>query len=198
VETLAPAPASTEEQHTVLEDKIVKQCIREFTKGGMYFAYTFGEFFKEFQILASESAPDITRSLQHKQQQVAKSQKQHALLADLNALPTPEARDSMDNQPLDEDARADVLAEPYPTLPLWRRVDRQFWWNEWMAKPFIDAGVRSMLGYPPVLICFTGAPVRPADHARVLPDRVLCHPPEPADTRGGRDGGLYCGIAAVA
>ncbi|KAJ7273264.1 SacI homology domain-containing protein [Mycena rebaudengoi] len=125
VETLAPAPASTEEQHTVLEDKIVKQCIREFTKGGMYFAYTF----------------DITRSLQHKQQQVAKSQKQHALLADLNALPTPEARDSMDNQPLDEDARADVLAEPYPTLPLWRRVDRQFWWNEWMVKPFVDAGV---------------------------------------------------------
>lgn len=37
----------------------------------------------------------------------------------------------------------DPLAEPYPTLPLWRRVDRQFWWNEWLSKPFIDAGLHS-------------------------------------------------------
>jgi hypothetical protein len=42
IETLAPAPVSAEEQHSELEDKIVKECIREFTKGGMYFAYTFG------------------------------------------------------------------------------------------------------------------------------------------------------------
>ncbi|KAJ7125465.1 SacI homology domain-containing protein [Mycena crocata] len=119
VETLAPAPASSEEQHSELEDKIVKECIREFTKGGMYFAYTF----------------DITRSLQHKQEQVAKSQKQHALLADLNALPSPDPGGEID------DGKIDVLVEPQPTLPLWRRVDRQFWWNEWMAKPLVDAGV---------------------------------------------------------
>ncbi|KAJ7109515.1 SacI homology domain-containing protein [Mycena epipterygia] len=119
IQTLAPTPASTEEQHSEIEDKIVKECIREFTKGGMYFAYTF----------------DITRSLQHKQEQVAKSQKQHALLADLNALP------SHDSAAQSEDGKIDVLVEPHPTLPLWRRVDRQFWWNEWMAKPFVDAGV---------------------------------------------------------
>ncbi|KAJ6547710.1 SacI homology domain-containing protein [Mycena capillaripes] len=119
IETLAPAPVSTEEQHSELEDKIVRECIREFTKGGMYFAYTF----------------DVTRSLQHKQEQVTKSQKQHALLADLDALPSP------DPAPQDEDSTTDVLVEPNPTLPLWRRVDRQFWWNEWMSKPFIDAGV---------------------------------------------------------
>ncbi|KAJ7172335.1 SacI homology domain-containing protein [Mycena filopes] len=119
IETLAPPPASSEEQHTELEDKIVKECIREFTKGGMYFAYTF----------------DITRSLQHKQELVSKSHKQHALLADLNALPSPDPDTEA------EDAKIDVLVEPHPTLPLWRRVDRQFWWNEWMAKPFVDAGV---------------------------------------------------------
>ncbi|KAJ7661766.1 SacI homology domain-containing protein [Mycena rosella] len=80
--TLAPAPASPEEQHSELEDKIVKEVIREFPKGGMYFAYTF---------------VTTTRPLS--------------------------------------------LVEPNPTLPLWRRVDRKFWWNEWMSKPFIDAGV---------------------------------------------------------
>jgi hypothetical protein len=26
-------------------------------------------------------------------------------------------------------------------LPLWRRVDRRFWWNEWLGREFIDAGV---------------------------------------------------------
>lgn len=33
------------------------------------------------------------------------------------------------------------LAEPQSNLPLWRRVDRKFWWNEVMAKPFTEAGV---------------------------------------------------------
>ncbi|EEB92630.1 hypothetical protein MPER_08831, partial [Moniliophthora perniciosa FA553] len=67
----APPPETTEEKHSELETKIIRECIREFVKGGMYFAYHF----------------DITRSLQHKQEQVAKLRKQDALLADLNALP---------------------------------------------------------------------------------------------------------------
>ncbi|KAF7305034.1 hypothetical protein MKEN_01218400 [Mycena kentingensis (nom. inval.)] len=122
IETLAPPPSSSEEQHSELEDKIVREVIREYTKGGMYFAYTF----------------DITRSLQHKQEQAAKSQKQQALLADLNALPEREPKSPTD-------IKIDPLVEPQPTLPLWRRVDRQFWWNEWMSKPFVDAGVHAFV-----------------------------------------------------
>lgn len=38
----APPPATTEERHSELETKVVRECIREFTKGGMYFAYRFG------------------------------------------------------------------------------------------------------------------------------------------------------------
>lgn len=41
------------------------------------------------------------------------------------------------------EGKIDPLAEPYPTLPLWRRVDRQFWWNEWLSKGFVDAGLHS-------------------------------------------------------
>ncbi|KAJ7271919.1 SacI homology domain-containing protein [Mycena haematopus] len=118
IEMLAPAPTSPEEQHSELEDKIVKEVIREFSKGGMYFAYTF----------------DITRSLQQKQELVSKLQKRHSLLVDLNAV-------SPDSAVQVEDGTTDVLVEPNPTLPLWRRVDRRFWWNEWMSKPFVDAGV---------------------------------------------------------
>lgn len=38
----APSPPTTEEKRTELEDKIVRECVREFTRGGMYFAYNFG------------------------------------------------------------------------------------------------------------------------------------------------------------
>jgi hypothetical protein len=41
----APPPATTEERHSELEKKVIRECIKEFTKGGMYFAYRFGIFF---------------------------------------------------------------------------------------------------------------------------------------------------------
>ena len=66
---------------------------------------------------------DITRSMQHKHEEYAKLHTQNKLLAQL-----------------------DVLFEPSVMLPLWRRVDRRFWWNEWLSKPLIDAGV-SASGY---------------------------------------------------
>jgi len=72
--------------------------------------------------------------LQHKQEQIAKTQKQNVLLAELDAL----------DQSVAGGEDVDVLAEPLPTLPLWRRVDRQFWWNEHLSKPFIDAGVTAV------------------------------------------------------
>lgn len=41
----APAPMTREETHNQLEDKIVRETIREFSKGGMYFACSFGQPF---------------------------------------------------------------------------------------------------------------------------------------------------------
>ncbi|KAI0718313.1 SacI homology domain-containing protein [Fomitopsis betulina] len=106
LQAAAPAPATPEEKRNELEDKVLREIIREYTKGGMYFAYAF----------------DITRSLQHKHELIAESKAEDKVAG-----------------PVGE--KVDVLAEPAPTLPLWRRVDRQFWWNEWLSKPFIDAGV---------------------------------------------------------
>ncbi|KJA26998.1 hypothetical protein HYPSUDRAFT_131584 [Hypholoma sublateritium FD-334 SS-4] len=119
----APAPATAEERHSELETKVVRETIREFTKGDMYFAYNF----------------DLTRSLQHKQELVLKSQKQHDLLAGLGAL----ANSEVPLSPMD--GKYSPIADPYPSLPLWRRVDKQFWWNEWLSKPFIDAGLHSYI-----------------------------------------------------
>ncbi|KAI0748534.1 SacI homology domain-containing protein [Daedaleopsis nitida] len=118
VSSAAPPPQTIEERHSELEQKIVRECIREFTRGGMYFAYSF----------------DITRSLQHKHELLSKAKTQNALLETLQALD-----DSKRLSPMSEEV--DVLAEPSAALPLWRRVDRRYWWNEWMSKPLIDAGL---------------------------------------------------------
>lgn len=42
VNSTAPPPVTTEQRHSELEDKVVRECIRQFAKGGMYFSYTFG------------------------------------------------------------------------------------------------------------------------------------------------------------
>lgn len=123
--TTAPPPTTIEQQHTELEGKVIRECIREFTKGDMYFSYTF----------------DLTRSIEHKQERLARSHKQHELLAGLGALPPPET----DSAGPELGTKVSAIAEPYPTLPLWRRVDRQFWWNEWMSKHFIDAGLHQYI-----------------------------------------------------
>ena len=77
---------------------------------------------------------DITRTLQHKHELITKAKTQNALLETLNALD-----DAKRLSPVSD--TVDVLAEPSAALPLWRRVDRRFWWNEWLSKPLIDAGV---------------------------------------------------------
>ncbi|KAI9510219.1 SacI homology domain-containing protein [Russula earlei] len=109
-------------EYTQLEAKILRQTVKEFAKGEMYFAYDF----------------DITHSLQHKQEQLVKTRKRNALLAELDALDSP--ANSVANG-----ENIDILAEPLPTLPLWRRVDRKFWWNEHLSKPFIEAGLHSYI-----------------------------------------------------
>jgi hypothetical protein len=131
----APAPGSSEERHTELEGRILREFIREFTKGDMYFALHFGECIHVLTEDASaERSADITRSLQHKREQFAKLHAQNKLLAELDVLPKDTALNPLDDE-------VNVLFEPSAMLPLWRRVDRQFWWNEWLSKPLIDAGV---------------------------------------------------------
>ncbi|KAF9532199.1 SacI homology domain-containing protein [Crepidotus variabilis] len=126
----APPPDTVEEKHSEMETKVVRECVREFSKGGMYFAYNF----------------DITRSLQHKQTQVLKSQKQNDLLAGLGALHSPDKPGVTPPPPIPPSALSvSPLDEPNPALPLWRRVDKQFWWNEWMSKPLVDAGAHSYI-----------------------------------------------------
>lgn len=95
---------------------------------------------------------------------MAKSKRQDALLADLNVLDEKYRLSVVGD-------KVHVLAEPFPTLPLWRRVDRQYWWNEWLSKPFIDAGVRSFVTRSLCSPCFVNASffISTQLHSYVLP-----------------------------
>lgn len=44
IASTAPPPDSVEERHLELEDRVVRECVREYTKGCMYFAYHFGRY----------------------------------------------------------------------------------------------------------------------------------------------------------
>lgn len=139
------APQTAEQKNSELEDKIIRECVNQYTKGGMYFSYTFGGYanlsLAHKDVLTTRRS-DITRSLQHKQELLTRNRKHHTLLVDLNAID----QDQSHHHP--PEGKTDVLAEPSPTLPLWRRVDRQYWWNEWLSRPFVDAGVRSDTVFP--------------------------------------------------
>lgn len=116
---------------------------------------------------------DITRSLQHKHELIEKAKSQNALLESLNALD-----DSKRLSPVSD--TVDVLAEPSAALPLWRRVDRRFWWNEWLSKPLVDQGViRARLSKSCCVILTvsgsTASSICLANHARLLPDILIRH-----------------------
>jgi hypothetical protein len=55
----APPPALEKDRRSELEDKVVRECVREFTKGGMYFAYNFGRFVGHSEV-SSVSYPPQT------------------------------------------------------------------------------------------------------------------------------------------
>lgn len=119
-----PEPPKRQE----LEEKIVRQIIREFG-AGFFFSYDF----------------DLTHTLQHKRQVVSQRTATGAALSDLiqmdNTLFPPSqssAFQSPINSPLEED-----FIEPDIQVPLWRRVDKRFFWNEWLMKDFIDLGLHS-------------------------------------------------------
>ena len=80
---------------------------------------------------------DLTNSVQRKHQQLTNIRHSDNLLSNL----TGDAEKEEENKsPLPEN-KADIFCEPHANLPLWRRVDRKFWWNEHLAGPFVEAGV---------------------------------------------------------
>ncbi|KZT33580.1 hypothetical protein SISSUDRAFT_1054071 [Sistotremastrum suecicum HHB10207 ss-3] len=114
-----PEPEMAEEHHSELDDKILREAIKEFTKGGMLFSYSC----------------DISHSLQWKIRMMAELEKD-APNEHLTSNIIPESFIENEHDPFDE---------PHATLPLWRRFDTHFWWNEQLTSEFADAGLHSYI-----------------------------------------------------
>ncbi|KAG9017184.1 hypothetical protein FRB90_001450 [Tulasnella sp. 427] len=132
----APAPKTPEEKRTQLETRVVREIAREFSRGIFYYTHDF----------------DLTRSLQHKHEMLQAFQDQDERQSDPTwrtvispETPQRSSRPNKGSHEKESDYSISPLAEPQSNLPLWRRVDRKFWWNEVMAKPFTDAGLHSFV-----------------------------------------------------
>jgi phosphatidylinositol 4-phosphatase len=53
----AQEPHSIEQRNLILEDKIMKELVRQFTKGGMYFSYNFGKLIQPNKLLLTSCRP---------------------------------------------------------------------------------------------------------------------------------------------
>lgn len=108
-----------------LEDKVVKETARQYARGEVWFTYDV----------------DLTSPAQRKQD---------ALDGDSPKI----RKDAPRGKDRSEGARSASIsslsgpvpmAEPWATLPLWRRADRRFWHNEHLSRDFAQAGLHNFV-----------------------------------------------------
>jgi hypothetical protein len=194
----AHAPRSTEERNAELTKKVVREVVRQFGSGCMYYALDFGEFGQALISAHSNETLDLATSLQDKHDQANKAQRENTVTEDASVegkMPQNPRRNSSSSVSSNSrrpslsiqtdstkmPVRTDAFAEPHPLLPLWLRVlpkSRRFWWNEALAAPFVEAGVCfqfHVLESDRMLKSRAGACVRGADSARALSKRLVQH-----------------------
>ncbi|CAE6471791.1 unnamed protein product [Rhizoctonia solani] len=131
-------PRTAEERNKELTKKVVREVVRQFGSGCMYYALDF----------------DLATSLQDKHEQAARAQKENMILDDMTEPPNASANSSGRPRPSlsaqtdsnQTPIHTDAFAEPHALLPLWLRVpqkSRRFWWNEVLAAPFVEAGAHA-------------------------------------------------------
>jgi hypothetical protein len=98
-----------------LEEKVVKETARQYSRGEMLYSYDF----------------DLTTPLQRKQDRLEASGKERAKPASSAAAKGSQSKVQ--------------FAEPLPTLPLWRRADSRFWHNEALSRDFVEAGLHGLV-----------------------------------------------------
>lgn len=167
-----PKPALDVPQRLELEEKIMKQITRELGSGEFYYSYDF----------------DVSHTLQDKRRRLARGRRNGDLLGDLlsssdsasqffESTPT----ESEGKAPSDPPSRGSTpppapgseIVEPDIHVPLWRRTDRRFFWNESLARDFMDLGLHGYVlpilqGYVQASQFTVPIPPSPVDEAKLL------------------------------
>lgn len=139
--TTTPPFASDPPQRRELETKILKQIISEFSAGTFFYSLDF----------------DLTHTLQHKRQLISSRSATGTALADLltsetSTFPPSPTESTTPGTPSRHAKTAsmssmdkDDFSEPDVQVPLWRRADRRFFWNEWLCREFIELGLHGFI-----------------------------------------------------
>lgn len=139
-----PAPPVDAPQRRELETKILRQMQSELGSGEFYYSFEF----------------DSSHSLQYKRHRMSSKSTSANLLDQLlgeggateksffpqsgNTPPvSPGARST--SSATSTAAQQGEILEPDVHLPLWRRYDRRFFWNEWLVRDFIDLGLHAYI-----------------------------------------------------
>lgn len=122
---------------------------------------------------------DITSSIQRKTEKIQDNCQSDSLLSNLIGDGVDGELEQSSSKPTCDMMAAgwNPTAEPQAHLPLWRRVDRRFWWNEGILQHFVSAGVSSFEQKPIRLYANKCAPLAsricPSCHARIYPDEHI-------------------------
>lgn len=159
----APPPVAAP-QRRELETKILKQIGRELGSGEFYYSYDF----------------DVSHNLQYKRNRLANRNASAPLLDQLLGdddsgqffpcspdSPTSK-RPSRVGSPMNRSESE--IVEPDVHVPMWRRFDRRFFWNEWLVKDFIDLGLHAFIlpisqGWVQASTFTVSVPPTPADES---------------------------------
>lgn len=112
-----------------LEDKVVKETARQYSRGEMWFSYDY----------------DITTPLQRKQESFDANARRGSSASTATTSSVSSATSTTSNESSKQKKNRLPFDEPWKTLPLWRRADRRFWHNEHLSKPFVDAGLHAFV-----------------------------------------------------
>lgn len=175
--TPVPKPALDVPHRLELESKIMKQITRELGSGEFYYSYDF----------------DLSHTLQDKRKRLARGQRTGALLEGLLSSADPSSPFFTDNETTEAQEKihsappspgstksakstrtsGSEIIEPDIHVPLWRRTDRRFFWNEGLARDFIELGLHGYVlpilqGYVQASQFTVPIPPSPVDEAKLL------------------------------
>jgi hypothetical protein len=162
--TSLPLRHSLRTRRRELESKIIAQIVREFSSGGFFYSYDFDlthtlQHKRNLIVSRASSGTALANLLPREKDNgtggvfpptpegkfargSAPSSPREASAERLGSTATATATGGSATP---EMSREDDFVEPDIRVPLWRRVDRRFFWNEALLKDFVDVGAHAFV-----------------------------------------------------
>ncbi|GMK56774.1 hypothetical protein CspeluHIS016_0306140 [Cutaneotrichosporon spelunceum] len=141
--TPTPEPNIDAPQRRDLETKILRQMQQELGTGEFYYSFEFDSSHTlQYKRHRLSSRTTSTSLLEHLLSEGGAPEKPFFPRSETTPPTSPDARSAKSSTSL---AEMGDIVEPDVHLPLWRRFDRRFFWNEHLMRDFIDLGLHAYI-----------------------------------------------------